>query len=116
MQVVLAPERLLTSPSRTLIPVFINFFLFLTGHKGSVYLSARQDDVRIAHFSTAMTTSTLTSATLVLRGYHLHVALVGFYTSHNIYAITTLQLWGMSAHRILPSTYSPVSASMVLPL
>jgi hypothetical protein len=55
-----------------------------------VYLSAHQDDVRTSHFSTARTT--LTSATLALRGYHLHVVLVGFYSSHNIRAITTLQL------------------------
>jgi hypothetical protein len=38
-----------------------------------------------------MTTSTSTSAT---RGYRLHVVLAGFYTSHSIHAITTLQLRG----------------------
>jgi hypothetical protein len=42
----------------------------------------------------AMTTSTLTSATLALRVYHLHVVLIGFYFSHNMHAITTLQLRG----------------------
>jgi hypothetical protein len=78
-----------------------------------VYLSARQDDVRTVHFSTATTTSTSTLATLALRGYHLHVVLIGFYYSHNIRAITTLQLRGMSACRILPSTYSPVLPSPV---
>jgi hypothetical protein len=39
----------------------------------------------------ATTTSTLTSA---IRGYHLHVVLTGFYSSHSIRAITTLQLRG----------------------
>jgi hypothetical protein len=41
-----------------------------------------------------MTTST--SATSVSKGYHLHVVLAGFYSSHNIHAITMLQLCGMS--------------------
>jgi hypothetical protein len=59
-----------------------------------VYLSARQDDVKTVHFYMAMTTSTLTLATLALRGYHLHVVLIGFYSSHNICAIMKLQLWG----------------------
>jgi hypothetical protein len=59
-----------------------------------VYLSARQDDVRTSHFSTATTMSSLTSSILALRGYHLHVVLVGFYSSHNICAITMLQLQG----------------------
>jgi hypothetical protein len=59
-----------------------------------VYQSARQDDVRTSHFSTAMTTSALTSATLALMGYHLYVVFVGLYSSHNICAITTLQLRG----------------------
>jgi hypothetical protein len=70
---VLAPERLSPLPSRTLRPVFV------------------QDDVRTAQFSMATTTSTSTSAT---RGYHLHVVLAGFYSSHSIRAITTLQLRG----------------------
>jgi hypothetical protein len=80
------------------MPVFVQefffsfFFLFLVGHNSFVYLFAHQDDVRIAHFSTVMTTSTLTSATLVLRGYHLHVILVDFYSNYNICAIMTLQL------------------------
>jgi hypothetical protein len=82
----------------------------------SVYLFARQDDVRTLHFSKAMTTSTLILATLALRGYHLHVVLVSFYCSHNIRAIMMLQLWRMSAHRILLSTYFLVSPSVVLPL
>jgi hypothetical protein len=56
-----------------------------------VYPSAHQDDVRTAHFSTATTTSTSTSA---IRGYHLHVVLTGFYSSHSIRAIMTLQLRG----------------------
>jgi hypothetical protein len=43
-------------------------------------------------FSTTTTTSTLTSATLALRDYHLHVVLVSFYSSHNIRTITILQL------------------------
>jgi hypothetical protein len=41
-----------------------------------------------------MIMSTLTSATLALREYHLHVVLVDFYSSHNICVIMTLQLWG----------------------
>jgi hypothetical protein len=73
---------------------FFFFFLFLAGHGSYMYLSTHQDDVRIAHFSTTMITSTLTSATLALRGYHLHVVLVDFYSSHNIRAITMLQLRG----------------------
>jgi hypothetical protein len=73
MQAVLAPECLSPLPSRTLRPVFV------------------QDDVRTAQFSMATTTSTSTSAT---RGYHLHVVLAGFYSSHSIRAITTLQLRG----------------------
>jgi hypothetical protein len=62
------------------------------GHSSSVYLSARQDDIRIMHFSTATTTSTLILATLALRGYHLHAVLISLYSSHNIRAIMTLQL------------------------
>jgi hypothetical protein len=58
--------------------------------------------------------STLTSATLALRGYNLHVVLIGFYSSHNIRVITTLQLRGMSARWILSLTYSSVSLSLVL--
>jgi hypothetical protein len=73
MHAVLAPERLSPLPSHTLRPIFI------------------QDDVRTAQFSMATTTSTSTSAT---RGYHLHVVLTGFYSSHSIRAITTLQLRG----------------------
>jgi hypothetical protein len=42
----------------------------------------------------ATTMPTLTLATLSLMGYHLHVVLVGFYSSHNVRAITMLQLWG----------------------
>jgi hypothetical protein len=42
----------------------------------------------------ATTTSTSTSATSATRGYHLHVVLTGFYSSHSIRAITTLQLRG----------------------
>jgi hypothetical protein len=46
----------------------------------------------------------------------LHVVLTDFYFSHSIRAITTLQLWGVLVRRILPSIYSPVSPSVVLPL
>jgi hypothetical protein len=60
-------------------------FLFLVGHNSSVYLSAHQNDVRTAHFSTATTTSTLTSATLALRRYHLHVVLIGFNSSNSTF-------------------------------
>jgi hypothetical protein len=101
IQVVLAPECLSPLPSRTLRPVFVQeffffslFFLFWVRQSSSVYRFARQDDVRMTHFSTTTTTSTLTSATLALRGYHLHVVLVGFYSSHNICPITMLQLRG----------------------
>jgi hypothetical protein len=59
-----------------------------------VYLSVHQDDVRTVHFSMATTTSTSISATLALRGYHLHVVLIGFYSSDNIRVITMLQLRG----------------------
>jgi hypothetical protein len=76
MQAVLTPERLSPLPSRTLRPVFVH------------------DDVRTSQFSMATTTSTSTSATSATRGYHLHVVLVGFYSSHSIRAITTLQLRG----------------------
>jgi hypothetical protein len=38
------------------------------------------------------TTTTLTSATSTSKGYHLHVVLADFCSSHNICAITTLQL------------------------
>jgi hypothetical protein len=98
MQAVLAPERLSPLPSRTLRSVFV------------------QDDSRTAQFSMATATSTSISATSAIRGYHLHVVLTGFYSSHSIRAITTLQLRGMSVRRILPLTYSPVSPSVVLPL
>jgi hypothetical protein len=47
--------------------------------------------VRTVYFFAAMTTST---STLASRGYHLHVILTGFYSSHSIRAITTLQLRG----------------------
>jgi hypothetical protein len=76
MQAVLASERLSPLSSRTLRPVFV------------------QDDVRTAQFFMATTTSTSTSATSATRGYHLHVVLAGFYSSHSIRAITTLQLRG----------------------
>jgi hypothetical protein len=76
MQVVLASEHLSPLPSRTLRPVFV------------------QNDVRTTQFSMATTTFTSTSATSATRGYHLHVVLVGFYSSHSIRAITTLQLRG----------------------
>jgi hypothetical protein len=73
MQAVLAPEHLSPLSSCTLRPVFV------------------QDDVRTAQFFIATTTSTSTSAT---KGYHLYVVLAGFYSSHSIRAITTLQLRG----------------------
>jgi hypothetical protein len=98
MHAVLVSERLSSLPSRTLRSVFV------------------QDDVRTTQFSMATTTSTSTSATSTTRGYHLHVVLTGFYSSHSIRAITTLQLWRMSVRQILLSTYSPVSTSVVLPL
>jgi hypothetical protein len=44
--------------------------------------------------TTSTTTTTSTSATFASKGYHLHVVLVGFYSSHSIRAITTLQLRG----------------------
>jgi hypothetical protein len=81
-----------------------------------VYTSARQDDVGTTHFFTATTTSTSTSATSASRGCHLYVVLIDFYSSHSIHTITTLQLWGMSAHQILHSTYFSISPSVVLPL
>jgi hypothetical protein len=57
-----------------------------------VYPSACQDDVRTTHFSAATTTSTSISATSATRSCHLHVVLTDFYLSHNIHAITMLQL------------------------
>jgi hypothetical protein len=93
------------------MPVFVQefFFLlfFLAGHNNSMYLSAHQDDVRTAHFSTAMTMSTLTLVTLALKGYHLHVVLISFYSSHNICAITMLQLRDVSS---LDSTFDLFSS------
>jgi hypothetical protein len=44
--------------------------------------------------TTSTTTTTSTSATLASKGYHLHVVLAGFCSSHSICAITTLQLRG----------------------
>jgi hypothetical protein len=44
-----------------------------------------------------MTTTTSTSASLESKGYHLHVVLIGFYSSHNTHTITMQQLRGMSA-------------------
>jgi hypothetical protein len=44
--------------------------------------------------TTSTMTTTSTSATSASKGYHLHVVLVGFYSSHSIRAITTLQLQG----------------------
>jgi membrane-anchored protein YejM (alkaline phosphatase superfamily) len=99
MQAVLAPERLSSLLSRTLKSIFVHelfflfFFLFLAGQNIFACLSAHQNDVRTSHFFTTTTTLTLTSATLSLMGYHLHVLLIDFYSSHNIYAITMLQLW-----------------------
>jgi hypothetical protein len=40
------------------------------------------------------TTTTSTSATSASKGYHLHVVLADFCSSHSICAITTVQLWG----------------------
>jgi hypothetical protein len=118
MQAMLAPECLSPSPSRTLRLVFIQFFFSFFGGTQQLFVHpyACQDDVRTTHFFMAMTTSSLTSATSASRSYHLHVVLVGFYSSHNIHTITMLQLRGMSARRILPSAYSSVSPSLVLPL
>jgi hypothetical protein len=96
MQAVLAPECLSPLPSRNLKPVFSSrssfffSFSFLAGHDSSVYLFAHQDDVRTTHFSTATTMSTLTSATLALKGYHLYVILIDFYSNHNMRVITML--------------------------
>jgi hypothetical protein len=56
-----------------------------------MYLFACQDDVRTMNFSTTTTTYILTLATLTLRGYHLYVILIDFYSGHNIHAITMLQ-------------------------
>jgi hypothetical protein len=98
MQVVLASEHLSPSPSRTLRPAFVQdffFFSFLWDMRalcGSICSS--RYDVRTTHFSTATTTSASTSA---LRGYHLHMVFIGFYSSHSIRAIITLQLRGMSS-------------------
>jgi hypothetical protein len=44
------------------------------------------------------------------------MVLISFYSSHNIRIITTLQLWEMSACKILPLIYFPVSPSIVFPL
>jgi hypothetical protein len=63
-----------------------------------------------------MTTTTSASATSASKGYHLHVVLIGFCSSQSIRAITMMQLWEMLVRRILPSTYSSVSPSVVLPL
>jgi hypothetical protein len=42
--------------------------------------------------TTLMTMTISTSATSASKGYHLHVVFAGFYSSHSICAITTLQL------------------------
>jgi hypothetical protein len=68
----------------------------------------------VAPSTTSMTTTTSTLATSASKGYHLHVVLADFCSSHSIHVITTLQLWEMSVHQILPLTYSPVSPSVVL--
>jgi hypothetical protein len=47
---------------------------------------------RVAPPST--TSTTMTTSTSASKGYHLHVVLIGFYSSHSIHAITTLQLRG----------------------
>jgi hypothetical protein len=44
--------------------------------------------------TTSTTMITSTSATSASKGYHLHVVLAGFYSSHSIRTITTLQLRG----------------------
>jgi hypothetical protein len=44
--------------------------------------------------TTSTTTTTLTSAISASKGYHLHVVLAGFFSSHSIRAIMTLQLRG----------------------
>jgi hypothetical protein len=87
-----APIALIIAYSQASLSPGVSFFLFSMGHNNSVYLSAHQDDARTSHFSTVTTTFTLTSTTLTLRGYHLHVVLIDFYSNHNIHAITTLQL------------------------
>jgi hypothetical protein len=99
MQVVLASECISPSPSRTLksvfVPEFFSFvFLLSEGHNSYVYLSICQDNIRTTYFSTATSPSILVLATLALRGYHLHVVLIGLSSSHNIRDITTLQLRG----------------------
>ncbi len=44
--------------------------------------------------TTSRTMTISTSATSASKGYHLHVVLAGFYSSHSIRTITTLQLQG----------------------
>jgi hypothetical protein len=94
MQVVLAPECLLPSPSRTLRPVFVQKFFFGGTQLLYVYPSGHQDDVIAVPFSMATTMSTWTSATSTSRGYHSYVVFTGFYSSHSIRTIMTLQLRG----------------------
>jgi hypothetical protein len=91
MQAVLASERLSPLPSRTLRSVFV------------------QDDVRTTQFSMAIDylgykglSSVCGTRRFLLQSQH----------SHHYDAATT---W-MSVRRILPSTYSPVSPSVMLPL
>jgi hypothetical protein len=45
-------------------------------------------------FATSTTTTTSTSATSASKGYHLYMVLTGFGSSHDIRAITMLQLRG----------------------
>jgi hypothetical protein len=60
---------------------------------------------------TSTSTTTSTSATSASKCYHLHVVLPGFYSSHSIRAITTLQLWGDASS--LDSTFDLFSSLTV---
>jgi hypothetical protein len=59
-------------------------------HRHHLYLAATLLGLPLPS-TTLTTTTTSTSAS---KGYHLHVLLSDFYSSHSIRAITTLQLWG----------------------
>jgi hypothetical protein len=64
-----------------------------SGHR-CLYLAATLLGLPLPPSTTSMTMTTLTLATSASKGYHLHVVLAGFYSSHSIRAITMLQLWG----------------------
>jgi hypothetical protein len=118
MQAVLFRERLSPSPSRTLRPVFVQeffFFLFSVGHSSSLCIH-----LLVKMMSEQRTSPRLRPRPPRSRLPRLQGAIICMWYSPISTSVTTFTLLRccncgrMSVREILPSTYSPVSPSVVL--